>query len=97
MYFEVLIKCTRDKETSYKHYYIVKAEDQKNAIIKASDFMSTYYVGEDKGTLLVDHDDIAYRFSDGEIVELIKVNGTTPEEFLKNRTARLFLIGAETR
>jgi hypothetical protein len=94
MYFEILIKCMHGAaETPYLHYYIVKAEDQKDAIIKASDFISTYYVNEDKGVLLVDHDDIAYRFSDGEIVELVEINETTPEEFLENRIGKLFLIG----
>jgi hypothetical protein len=94
MYFEVLIKCIHGAASAYyQHYYIVKAEDQKDAIIKASDFISTYYVNEDKGTLLVDHDDIAYRFSDGEIVELAEISETTPEEFLENRIGKLFLIG----
>lgn len=94
MYFEILIKCTHGAaKTPYLHYYIVKAEDQKDAIIKASDFISTYYINEDKGALLVDHDDIAYRFSDGEIVELAEINETTSEEFLENRIGKLFLIG----
>jgi len=88
MYFEVLIKCDH-----YEHYHIIEAEDQVEAIRKANAFMSVYYVDEAKGALLVDHDNIAYRFSDGEIVELAEINETTPEKFLKTRTGRLFLIG----
>lgn len=95
MYFEVLIKCDYGGENPYIHYYIVEAKDQKEAVSKASNFISTYYVSEDKGTLLVDHDNIAYRFADDEIVELIEINETMPEEFLKNKIGRLFLIGPE--
>lgn len=92
MYFEALIKCIWDEETSYNHYYIVKAEDQKEAIIKTSDFISTYYIDEAKGTLLVDHDNIAYKFSDGEIVELIGIKETTAEKFLEDCVGDMFLI-----
>ena len=92
MYFEILIKCDCGGESSYTHYYIIEAENQEEATRKANAFISVYYVDSAKGTLLVDHDNIAYKFSDGEIVELIEVNETTPEEFLKNRTGRLFLL-----
>ena len=92
MYFEVLVKCTHGEDISYSHHYLAEAENQEEAIEKASSFMSTYFVGDDTGTLLVDHDNIAYKFSDGEIVELSEINKTTPEEFLKNRTGGLFLI-----
>ena len=95
MYFEALIKCNYGDKNSYMHYYIVEAESQKEAIRKANAFISVYYVDSAKGTLLVDHDNIAYKFSDGEVVELIEVNETTPEKFLKNRTGRLFLIEPE--
>ena len=93
MHFEVLIKCDYGEETAYSHYYIVEAKNQVEAITKAKDFISDYFVDEDRGDLLADHDNIAYRFSDGEIVELIEINETTPEKFLKTRTGRLFLIG----
>lgn len=95
MYFEALIKCVWDEKTSYEHYYIIEAENQAEAIRKTNAFISVYYVDEAKGTLLVDHDNIAYKFSDGETVELIKINETTPEKFLKSRIGRLFLIGSE--
>ena len=88
MYFEVLVKCHH-----YSYYHITEAKDIVEATNKASNFISTYYIGEDKGTPLVDHDNIAYQFSDDEIVELLEINETTPEEFLKNRTNKLFLIG----
>jgi len=93
MYFEVLIKCIRNDETSYEHYYIIKAEDYKDAIIKAGDFISTYFIDEEVGTLLIDHDNVAYRFSDDETVEILSIKETTAEEFLENRIGKLFLIG----
>ena len=96
MYFEVLVQCTSNGDLSYGHHYIVESEDLKEASRKASAFISAYYVDESKGTILVDHDNVAYKFSDGEIVELREINETTPEEFLKNRTGRLFLIGSKT-
>lgn len=93
MYFEVLIKCTYDEKSSYEHYYIVEAKDQNKAIEKTSKFISTYFVYKNNdGTLLVDHDNIAYRFSDNEIVELISIKETTAEEFLKDRTGKMFLV-----
>lgn len=92
MYFEVLIKCARDEETSYEHYYIVKAEDQNDAVKKTSKFISTYFINEEAGTLLIDHDNVAYRFSDGEIVELIGIAETTPEKFLEDWVGEMFLI-----
>ena len=92
MYFEVLIKCDYGGENPYAHYYIIEADDQEEAIRKANAFISVYYVDEAKGTLLVDHGNIAYKFSGDEIVELAEINETTAEKFLKNRTGRLFLI-----
>lgn len=92
MYFEALIKCIWDEETSHEHCYIVKAEDQKDAIIKTSDFISTYYINEEAGTLLIDHDNIAYKFSDDEIVELIGIKETTAEKFLEDCVGDMFLI-----
>ena len=92
MYFEVLIKCAWDKELSYKYYYIVKSEDQDKAIKKVSKFISTYFINDTVGTLLVDHDNIAYEFSDGEIVELVSIQETTAEKFLEEQVSDLFLI-----
>ena len=92
MYFEVLVQCTSNGDLSYGHHYIVEADDQKEAVTKANGFISTYYVDEAKGTILVDHDNLAYKFSDGEIVELKEISETTPEEFLKNRIGQMFLI-----
>ena len=95
MYFEALIKCSYDDELSYDHYYIVEADDQNESMEKVSKFISTYFVNEEIGTLLVDHDNIAYKFSDGEIVELIRVTRTTAEQFLEDRIGKLFLIAEE--
>jgi hypothetical protein len=92
MYFEALIKCTWNEETSHEHCYIVKAEDQSGAMKKVSKFISTYFVNEEAGTLLIDHDNVAYRFSDDEIVELIGIAETTPEKFLEDWVGELFLI-----
>lgn len=92
MFFEVLIKCSHDDETFYDHYYISEAESIEEATKKASDFISAYYVDDDKGALLIDHDNIAYKFSDDEVVEILQINETTPEEFLRNRTGKIFLI-----
>ena len=92
MYFEVLVQCTLNGGLSYGHHYIVEADDQKEAVTKASGFISTYYLDGTKGSILVDHDNIAYKFSDGEIVELKEISETTPEEFLKNRIGQMFLI-----
>jgi hypothetical protein len=91
MFFEILIKCNHDEDTFYDHYYISEAENIEEVTKRASDFISNYY-GDDKGTLLVDHDNIAYRFSEGEVVEILQINETTPEEFLRNRTGKMFLI-----
>lgn len=92
MFFQVLIKNSYDDEIFYDYNYILEAEDIKEATKRASDFISTFYIDGDKGILLVDHDNIAYKFSDGEVVELLEVNETTPEEFLKNKTGGIFLI-----
>ena len=92
MYFEVLVGCNNGEKDPYTHYYAVEAKDIVEATRKASNFISTYYIGEDKGTLLLDHTNIAYRFSDNEIVELYEINETTPEAFLKDRAGKLFLI-----
>lgn len=92
MFFEILIKCNADDNAFYDHYYISEAENVEEAIKMATEFMSTYYLDDDKGTLLVDHDNIAYKFSEGEVVELISIDETTPERFLKNRTGGIFLI-----
>ena len=92
MYFEVLIKCAWDDETSYEHYYIVKAEDQKDAIIKAGDFISTYFINEEAGTLLTDRNNKTYKFSDDEIVEILSIKETTTEKFLEDHIGEMFLI-----
>jgi hypothetical protein len=92
MFFEVLVKCSVDDDTLYDHYYISEAENIEEVTKRASDFISTYYADDGKGTLLVDHDNIAYRFYDGELVEILQINETTPEEFLKNRTGKMFWI-----
>lgn len=92
MFFEVLIKCKPSDDSSYDHYYISEVENVEEVTKRASDFMSTYYLDDEKGTLLVDQNNIAYRFSEGEVVELLSISETTPEEFLKNRTGGIFLM-----
>jgi hypothetical protein len=90
MYFEVLIRTSYEY---HKHdsYFIVKAENIEEAREKARKFASTYFL-DLEGSLIVDNQNIAYEFLDGEVVEIIHILETTAEKFLEERIGGIYVI-----
>lgn len=76
-------------ELNYSYYYIVEAINIGEAIKKVKQFVSNYFTGEGSGEEIGLY---KYKYSDGETIEMISINKTTPIKFIKNRIGDMFLI-----